>query len=147
MSEITRLLGDDHDRCDALFAAAENAVSQGQWEAAGPRFADFRAALARHFAAEEETLFPAFEARTGMSAGPTEVMRAEHRQMTGLVERMAAALASRNDTAYLGESETLLMLMRQHNLKEEQILYPMADQALAADAELLVALNRTLQSG
>lgn len=144
MSEITQLLGDDHNRCDELFARAEAAVSQGQWDDAKRRFADFRAALARHFTAEEQTLFPAFEARTGMVAGPTQVMRAEHAQMNGLVERMAEALARCNDKAYLGESETLLMLMRQHNLKEEQILYPMADRALGPDQALLSAMAKTL---
>ena len=29
------------------------------------------------------------------------------------------------------------MLMQQHNMKEENILYPMCDQALAAEAEEL----------
>lgn len=146
MFAIAHLLGDDHNRCDEIFAQAEAAVSQGQWDEAERRFADFRAALTRHFAAEEQTLFPAFEARTGMVAGPTKVMRAEHAQMNGLVERMAEALARRNDRAYLGESETLLMLMRQHNLKEEQILYPMADRALGPDQALLTALAKTLQT-
>ncbi|MGQ9686490.1 MAG: hemerythrin domain-containing protein [Thiobacillaceae bacterium] len=145
MSTISRMLGDDHSSCDELFAQAEAAVSQGQWDDAGRRFADFRAALARHFTAEEQTLFPAFEALTGMVAGPTQVMRAEHAQMTGLVERMAEALERRNDRAYLGESETLLMLMRQHNLKEEQILYPMADRAIGPDQALLDVLAGTLQ--
>lgn len=146
MSTIIRLLGDDHNHCDELFAQAEAAVSQGLWDDARRRFADFRSALARHFTAEEQTLFPAFEARTGMVAGPTQVMRAEHAQMNGLVERMAEALERRNDQAYLGESETLLMLMRQHNLKEEQILYPMADRAIGTDQALLGALAKTLQT-
>lgn len=144
MSEIARLLGDDHNHCDEIFAQAEAAVSQRQWDDAKRRFADLRAALARHFSAEEQTLFPAFEARTGMLAGPTRVMRSEHAQMNGLVERMAEALARRDDEGYLGESETLLMLMRQHNLKEEQILYPMADRSLGPDPALIAALDRTL---
>ncbi len=146
MTEITRLLGDDHQRCDTLFAAAESAVSQSRWDEADRVFADFRAALARHFTAEEETLFPAFESRTGMMSGPTQVMRAEHEQMNGLVGRMAEALARRDEAGYLGESETLLVLMRQHNLKEEQLLYPMADRALGDDAGLLAALAQTLQA-
>lgn len=145
MSDITHRLSEDHNHCDELFATAERAVSDGQWGEAERLFADFRSALARHFSAEEEVLFPAFEAATGMTTGPTQVMRSEHRQMTSLVERMADALASRDTTAYLGESETLLMLMRQHNLKEEQILYPMADRALGPDAALNAALERALR--
>ncbi|TRZ68118.1 MAG: hemerythrin domain-containing protein, partial [Rhodocyclaceae bacterium] len=34
-------------------------------------------------------------------------------------------------------AETLLILMQQHNMKEENILYPMCDQALAAQVEQL----------
>lgn len=146
MTDISRLLGVDHDHCDHLFAEAEDAVSRGEPTQAGRLFDAFRTALARHFTAEEKVLFPAFEARTGMNAGPTQVMRAEHAQITGLLERMADALARRDDADYLGEAETLLMLMRQHNLKEEQILYPLCDRALGNDADLLAALERALGS-
>jgi hemerythrin-like domain-containing protein len=94
--------------------------------------------MRRHFAREESVLFPAFEARTGMSGGPTFVMRAEHQQMNGLLGEMNSALSQRDAKTYLGLSETLLMLMRQHNMKEENILYPMSDQALADEqADLL----------
>ena len=49
----------------------------------------FQDALLHHFAMEEEVMFPAFEARTGMTQGPTAVMRSEHRQMTDLLNRMS----------------------------------------------------------
>ncbi len=144
MDTIASLLSADHNRCDDLFAEAESAVSDGAWEQAAAAFGQFREALRRHFAAEEETLFPAFEARTGMSQGPTQVMRSEHAQMNGLLAQMQAAVEARNGDAYLGLSETLLMLMRQHNLKEEQILYPMSDQALAGEQDLVASLDQTL---
>jgi len=147
MRSITQLLSNDHDHCDQLFAAAENAAQARDWESADDAFAAFRHALDRHFVAEEQTLFPAFEAKTGMGAGPTDVMRSEHLQMRELVEQMASALARRDDAAFLGASETLLMLMRQHNLKEEQILYPMTDRALTGDAGLITALQKMLRQG
>jgi len=37
-------------------------------------------------------------------------------------------------------------MMQQHNLKEENILYPMCDQALAGDAEVASAIARTLDA-
>jgi len=40
---------------------------------------------------------------------------------------------------YSGLAETLLLMLQQHNLKEEQILYPMMDQALAAEQQVLLA--------
>ncbi len=142
MSTLGIYLTHDHHACDDLFAAAENAAAAGDWPRAQQDFERFDAGLRRHFSMEEDVLFPAFEARTGMSGGPTFVMRAEHRQMLGLLAEMGAALARRDGQAYLGQSETLLMLMRQHNMKEENILYPMSDQALSdRRAELLAAME------
>ncbi len=142
MSTIGSYLSDDHNACDDLFAAAENAVAVKDWTKAREHFDRFHASMRHHFAMEEDVLFPAFEARTGMSGGPTFVMRAEHQQMSGLLQEMDAALARTDGQAYLGQSETLLMLMRQHNMKEENILYPMSDQALAdQSADLLAAMK------
>jgi iron-sulfur cluster repair protein YtfE (RIC family) len=59
---------------------------------------------------------------------------------------MHGALERADGAAYLGLSETLLMLMRQHNMKEENILYPMADQALAGEQADLVARMEPLQA-
>ena len=138
MTSISEFLSDDHNACDDLFAAAENAVAVKDWAKAHDQFDRFNAGMRRHFAREEEVLFPAFEARTGMSGGPTFIMRAEHQQMNGLLAEINAALNQADGKTYLGLSETLLMLMRQHNMKEENILYPMSDQALADEqADLL----------
>jgi hemerythrin-like domain-containing protein len=88
-----------------------------------------------HFQAEEEVLFPAFEAATGMRAGPTQMMRYEHEQMRSLLEQWVTGCAAQDEEGCAGVAETLLMLMQQHNMKEENILYPMCDQALDAQAE------------
>ncbi|MFA5083260.1 MAG: hemerythrin domain-containing protein [Hydrogenophilaceae bacterium] len=140
MNEITDYLTEDHEHCDRLFAEAENAVDAGDWTRVAKRFAAFRQDSLRHFAREEGILFPAFEARTGMVGGPTLVMREEHEQMRNTLEAMAAAVTGRDAHAYLGLSETLLMLMRQHNMKEERILYPMADQAMPDGAALVARM-------
>ncbi len=145
MTTFTHYLGDDHTHCDDLFAAAENAVAEKHWDDARTQFQTFHAAMRRHFAMEEDVLFPAFEARTGMVGGPTYIMRGEHEQMLGLMDNMRAALAREDYHAYMSLSETLLMLMRQHNMKEENILYPMADQALAAERDGLLATMSGLE--
>ena len=144
MSAILDFLGNDHRACDDLFASAESAAAQKNWDSARSLFERFQAAMAHHLAMEEEVLFPAFEARTGMSAGPTQVMRMEHEQMRGLLEDMASAVAACNQDGYLGLSETLNMLMQQHNLKEENMLYPMSDQVLGGDREGLIRAMQTL---
>ena len=138
MTSISHFLSGDHSACDDLFAEAENAVGAKNWPQARTGFEAFDAGMRHHFAMEEDVLFPAFEARTGMSGGPTSVMRAEHAQMNALLTQMRTALDQSDDQAYLSQSETLLMLMRQHNMKEENILYPMSDQALAQEQAALV---------
>jgi hypothetical protein len=44
-------------------------------------------------------------------------MRSEHQQINHLLAEMRTALERADGAAYLGQSETLLMLMRQHNMK------------------------------
>jgi len=138
MSTIVDFLGGDHRACDDLFASAEVAVAQKNWDSARSLFERFQTAMAHHLAMEEEVLFPAFEARTGMRTGPTEVMRMEHAQMRGLLQEMAGAVTNADESRYLGLSETLNMLMQQHNLKEENMLYPMSDQVLGGERDSLI---------
>ena len=139
MSTILEFLGADHHSCDDLFASAESSVVQGRWDSARDQFQRFVAAMDRHFAMEEEVLVPAFESRTGMSSGPTPVMRSEHTQMRELMAAMAIAADASDQARFLGLSETLNMLMQQHNVKEETMLYPMSDRTLGDERDRLVA--------
>ncbi len=139
MADITDFMSADHRRCDDEFAASETAVDKENWEEADDRLTAFVTDTERHFRMEEEVLFPAFEEATGMTMGPTQVMRMEHQQMRQLMEDMKQALADRARDTFLGYSETMLMLMQQHNAKEEQMLYQMADQSLAGKQEQLIA--------
>ncbi|MBI1990651.1 MAG: hemerythrin domain-containing protein [Betaproteobacteria bacterium] len=132
MDQLTAPLVADHRHCDGLFATAEDAAQRTDWAACRERFDAFRAAMLQHFEIEENVLFPAFEQATGMTMGPTATMRSEHAQMRDLLENMTAVIAAGRRDDYLGLSETLLLYMQQHNLKEENVLYPMSDQVLAA---------------
>ncbi|HEY9098927.1 MAG TPA: hemerythrin domain-containing protein [Thiobacillus sp.] len=138
MSTILEFLGGDHRMCDDLFASAEETVGQKNWDGAQKLFDQFHASMNHHLAMEENVLFPAFEAQTGTTAGPTHVMRMEHEHMRELMQNMAHAVSKTDVEGYLGLSETLNMLMQQHNLKEENMLYPMTDQALAGERDQLL---------
>lgn len=142
MTSLHDFMSDDHRHCDDLFAVIEKAVTQKRWDAATAGFVEFRKAMDAHLDSEEQVLFPAFEAATGMSMGPTQVMRMEHVQMRQLFDEMDAALQARDQDSYLGQAETLLIMMQQHNMKEEGILYPMCDQHLGAAVEQLVPVLR-----
>jgi iron-sulfur cluster repair protein YtfE (RIC family) len=59
-------------------------------------------------------------------------MRAEHVQMNGVLAQIQESLEIDDPDTTLGAGETLLMLIQQHNMKEEGMLYPMVDQQLTA---------------
>ncbi len=144
---LQQFLQQDHRACDDLFAVAEQAASSGNLALAKDAFQRFRQGVLRHFAAEEGMLFPAFEDATGMRMGPTQVMRMEHEQMRAMLEAAVAALASGDGEGFLGQADSLLITMQQHNMKEENVLYPMCDQHLAAAPALLERLQAALQEG
>ena len=52
--------------------------------------------------------------------------------------QLRAALDSRDLDEFAGEAETLLIMMQQHNMKEENILYPMCDLRLGGERDALV---------
>ncbi len=120
-------------------AGAVAGAGAGDWAAAGAAFRRYGDGLDVHLAMEEEVLFPAFEQETGMTGGPTAMMRAEHRELRALLRRVEDALVHREVDAWLGSSEMLRILAQQHDLKEEGVLYPMMDRALAGQQEELLA--------
>lgn len=130
MSSIPQYMTEKHRECDDIFTEAESAVAKNNWSLATTKWQAFVSELLVHFDAEETVLFPEFEQATGMTSGPTQVMRMEHQQMRALVQDLDNALAAQNKDEYLGLSETLMVLMQQHNMKEEMMLYPMADNAI-----------------
>ena len=134
MDDLTRTFTASHKHCDRQFAELERAFAAADWVPAEAHYRQLRDDLLRHLAAEEEILFPAFENITGHAQGPTRVMCMEHDQMRELLEEMSQALAARDSGALPGIAETLLILMQQHNMKEEQILYPMLDEMVAENA-------------
>jgi iron-sulfur cluster repair protein YtfE (RIC family) len=139
MQTISDYMGERHRECDELFALAEEAVGNDDWDAAAKKFAAFHHGMEQHFIQEEATLFPAFEQATGMTMGPTYVMKNEHQNMREVFDEMKQAVEAKDADRYLGLSETVLVLMQQHNLKEDQVLYPMMDQSLADSAGQLIA--------
>ncbi|MBE9610500.1 hemerythrin domain-containing protein [Chitinilyticum piscinae] len=127
---ITAVLQQQHRDCDSLLASAEAAARRRDWAACASVTQSFISDTEAHFRLEEESLFPAFEAATGMSGGPTQVMRMEHAEARSLMAGLGEALAARDADDFAGCCETLLILLQQHNLKEENILYPMCDRTV-----------------
>jgi regulator of cell morphogenesis and NO signaling len=92
-------------------------------------------ALRRHIYLEEEFLFPPLRA-AGLMA-PVFVMLREHAEIWTTLDALERALERALEVAEDAEvalCHQLAVQLQHHNLKEEKILYPQADQVLTAPA-------------
>jgi len=132
---ITNYMRDEHRHCDELFATAEKSVIDGDFAKAKDEFLLFADETLKHFKKEEDALFPTFESITGNTEGPTRVMRFEHEQVRGLLGKMAEAIEESKKDDYLSLAESMMILLQQHNMKEEQMLYTMCDRVMPIDVK------------
>jgi hemerythrin-like domain-containing protein len=132
---ITNYMRDEHRACDELFVDAEKSVIEGNFKEGKEQFLLFADETLKHFKKEEDELFPTFENITGSSEGPTRVMRFEHEQVRGLMGKMAEAIEKGNKDAYLSLAESMMILLQQHNMKEEQMLYAMCDRIMSPEVK------------
>ncbi len=146
MDTITEYMVIDHKHCDDVFAALERDVSEARWASADTSMIEFAGEMDLHFAMEEYVLFPAFEQATGNTAGPTAVMRSEHDQMRAMIADMRDAVDKRDGAEFSGIAETMNIMLQQHNMKEEGILYPMTDRVLGDSREDILERMAQLES-
>lgn len=140
MESISHYMQEDHVRIDAIAERAAAAAAAGDAAAMAREGALFLEQLQRHIEMEERLLFPAFEERTGMTAaGPSVQMREEHLQMQPVFEQMRAAIAAQDGAAWRRAAQALFEILMPHNMKEEQMMYPMLDDTLGSDARALLA--------
>ena len=131
-SGLAAFFEQDHRDCDARWVDVEELLYARDVETERPAWQKFDTGMRRHIAMEEEVIFPAFEAATRMDSGaPTAVMRMEHKQMFGLLDQIETAMESDDAEQAMDLGDTLLMLVQQHNIKEEGMFYPMAENILA----------------
>jgi len=134
----------DHDRLDTLLGHVSRLVEGGQLERAARRFDDFALGLEREMRLEEELLFPLFDARVGVTTGPTTALRQEHRLMARSVGRMRVALAEADPAGFHAAHDALMNVITYHDMKEERVIFAALDRALAPGerAELLARIAR-----
>lgn len=130
---INQFMTSDHRSCDDQFAQLENSVDAGNFVTANIIFEEFQTHMLKHFSMEEDVMFKEFNGANADGCNPTGVMIMEHDQMRNLMKQMEEALNNEDQEKFLGLSENLLFIMQQHNMKEEQIMYNLADNALASD--------------
>lgn len=102
--------------------------------ASSPDMAALTAALEglrRHIYFEEEMLFPPL--RQAGLVPPLIVMCREHAEMWATMLALSAMLVPEDDPARLRDlAERLMAQLQEHNTKEEMIVYPAAEQMIAA---------------
>jgi hemerythrin-like domain-containing protein len=135
---ILEFMRDGHRACDHLYTEAENALADKKVDEAKKLFSEFYRTTNHHFDMEEKELFITFEKRTGMMGGPTQMMRYEHQQLRALLESMVRSLNEGKFDDFFGQGESMMIMLQQHNMKEEQMLYPMIDRTLGGDAQLMI---------
>lgn len=123
--KISEYFEKDHDRLDGLFLSYQN-WKRTDFAKAREFFVSFKFGLQRHIIWEEEILFPLFERKTGITQGPTHVMRLEHRMIGEALEAIHRKVKN-SDPESDKEEKALLDVLASHNMKEEHILYPAID--------------------
>lgn len=132
---ITDYLQTDHRRLDGIMENFQDALRAQRWEDASSDFREFVLGLRRHIRIEEEILFPVFEEKTGMiDAGPTFVMKMEHKEINELLDRILSATDGHDASMATEAAGALINILMDHNMKEEHILYPESD-AFISDTE------------
>lgn len=137
---ISQFYGHDHDELDGYFKGY-CILKREDYEQAKEGFRKFESGLQRHIVWEENILFPLFEEKTGMNnSGPTFIMREEHRQIKEYLKQIYAKV-EQNDPDTGLEEQLLLDLLKAHNQKEENILYPAIDQ-VTSDGEREIVFQK-----
>lgn len=127
---ITQIMSQHHGECDEIFFNLESSFEAKDWDSIQKAVPHFVLEMKKHFSIEEDILFPAYEQAGVITGGPINVMRMEHVQMRHLFQHLLDAMEKREQRDLTGTWETIQIMMQQHNMKEEGLVYPMIDQTL-----------------
>jgi regulator of cell morphogenesis and NO signaling len=127
---VTEVLSREHSEIDA--AIERFSADPASSEALESLIAAI-ATLRRHIYLEEEALFPMLSA--GGLVPPILVMLREHAQIWESLDVLGRELSTIGGAGDAPEiCHRLLIQLQHHNVKEERIVYPEADEALAAQS-------------
>ena len=124
--DIAEILRRDHERLDRILESSADAVRAGRWGDAAEIFEKFRQGIVEgHMAVEESLLFPAFEAWEGdEDHALTALLRKGHRDLQVFFSEMAEAIAAKDAEEFGDLLSTVQTILKQHDAKEEQEVYP-----------------------
>jgi len=142
--KATEILSEEHRVIERVLVALERAAKKlGNGEDFRPGYfedaADFVKGFADgcHHKKEEGVLFPAMqESGVAVEGGPIGVMLAEHEQGRNLISGMRSAAQRLGEGDQAARDEIVanalnyVTLLRQHIMKEDKVLFPMADRVV-----------------
>ena len=144
MSSIKEFMTKDHRDCDDTFAQMEQKANSEGLAAAKELYTKMAQEIEHHFQMEERVIFPTFEEKTGMTEGPTQMMRMEHAQMRSLIQEIGEAIDNDDKDRFFGLTETMMIMVQQHNMKEEQMLYTMIQQHMSAENDQIMMMMESM---
>jgi hemerythrin-like domain-containing protein len=144
---ITGFMDAEHNRLRDLWEQTTAALKAEEFGRLHDLARDLIAAVNRHISTEEQILFPAIESKSKNNE-PTNSMRLEHRQMEHMLEQLKPLLTVAElwtgIKAVEGQEIEPGALIRSHENKEHDVLYPLADRLLGAqEARGLVTRMRS----
>lgn len=87
-----------------------------------------------HHKKEEEVLFPALEKKgVPNEGGPIGMMLFEHETKRSYIKKIDDGFKEKNDEKIILNAKAIISLMREHIDKENNILYPMAEETLTSE--------------
>jgi hemerythrin-like domain-containing protein len=128
----------DHDRLEALLDTVRTRVYNAEWPTARRDYDEFARGLKRHIRLEEDILFPVLDRVA--PKGHTTAMRDEHTRIRGLLGTLHDAVRGSDADRFRSALVVLFSVVRPHNAKEEEVLYP-TDRGLP-EAERAALLQR-----
>lgn len=128
MITITDALRGEHAVIYRLLSHVESACDEGDLRRTQILAGELEAALEAHARLEDELLFSSLDGVLPPQ-GPLVVMRAEHEEIEGL---LASFPGFENAVEACRSVQRLVAVARDHFAKEEQVLFPMAEQMLPA---------------
>ena len=137
-SFVSDYLTSDHKRLDLILDSLVKAVRlEKSLELQQSLFSLFKQGIMRHIHWEESVLFPIFERESKLTDGPTRIMKADHSEMSSVLNSLEDTLD------YQMDLEKLIALgncLDEHNLKEKRILYPSIERMLDQSTQEMIAV-------
>ena len=127
---IKRFFEGDHEKLDQRFVNYMK-LKNDSYPRAVDCFLLLKAGLQRHIRWEEEIVFPLFLKKTG-SERAIRVMGHEHRAILQILEDLTEKIEN-GDRRTETEEYQLLVLLGEHALKEEMVLYPAIDATVTTE--------------